>query len=101
MTLPWMRSLPKAACWIENGRLFQAGRLLFLHQLLPDRLGRPRLIQGIEMQPGRAAGQQALAQIGHDLETESPDRFAVVAEAGEFQAYPARNLGAAHVRKAH
>ncbi len=53
------------------------------------------------MQARRAAGQQPFAQRRHHIQAEGLDRRAVVAEAGQLQAHPARDLGAAHVGEAH
>lgn len=58
------------------------------------------LIHRIEMQAGRTAGEQALAQPGDEVEAEGANRFGVVAEAFEGAPHPARQFGAAGVGKA-
>ena len=52
------------------------------------------------MQPRRAFGEQAPAQVGDHLRAEAADRFDVVAVAREPVADPARDLGAAGVGEA-
>jgi len=59
-----------------------------------------RLVHRIEMQARRAALEQALTQFGDDIETESANRIGVVAEALEFFAHPARDIGAAGIGEA-
>ena len=52
------------------------------------------------MQAWRAAGEQAFAQLGHDIETEGADGVGIVAETFELAAHPARQLGTAGIGKA-
>ena len=66
-------------------------------QPLPDRRRQRRLVQRVEVQARRAAREQALAQVGDDVEAERADRCGVVAIAFQPPPDPARNLGAARV----
>src|SRR5687768_15356998 len=68
-------------------------------QALPDRRRESRLVERVEVQPRRAARDEAVAEIGHHVETESADRSRVVAVTFELLPYPARNLRAARIRE--
>ena len=52
------------------------------------------------MQAGRAAGKQALAEVGDEVEAEGADRVGVIAHAFEAAPHPARQLGTAGVGEA-
>jgi DNA helicase HerA-like ATPase len=86
------------SCLDEKGRPGVVQRLK--PQPLADRRGQAGLVQRVEVQARRAAGEQALAQFGHHVEAEGADRRAVVAEALELAAHPARDLRAAGIREA-
>src|SRR5512145_1313052 len=67
---------------------------------LPDGGGEPGLVHRVEVQAGRALREQAVAEVGDDVEPEAADRGGVVAEALQLEADPARDLGAAGVGEA-
>jgi hypothetical protein len=58
------------------------------------------LVHRVKVQPRCARHQQLIAQVGHHVQAECADRFAVVAVALQAQPDPARDLGAAGVGKA-
>lgn len=58
------------------------------------------MVEGVEVQAGRAVVQQVLAQLGDHIHAEGADRGLVVAQFGQAQADPARHFGAAHFREA-
>ncbi len=71
-----------------------------LHAQSPADLGRQRrLVHGVEVQRRRAAGDQALAQRGHDIEAERAHRRGVVHVAFHLQRDPARDLDAVALRE--
>ena len=70
-------------------------------QPLQQRERRGRLVHRVEMQARRTAVRQPLAQVGHHVEPEGPDRRDVVAVSQQPQPDPARDFGAAGIREAH
>src|SRR5207247_7807389 len=95
----WAGGLQGAAPWVFVPRLSPAGATKSKAQALPDGRGRPGLVERVEMQSRRAALEKAVAEVGHDVEPEGLDRSAVVAEALELEAHPARDLRPAGIGK--
>src|SRR4051812_45282855 len=69
-------------------------------QPLPEGRGRTCHVHRVDMQPGRAAGEEAVAEVRHHIHAECLHGRGVVAIALELEAHPARDLGAAGVGEA-
>src|SRR4030095_13760111 len=69
-------------------------------EALPDRRRQRGLIERVEVQSRGAAREEALAELGDDLESERADRRDVVAVAFEAPPNPARDFRAARVGEA-
>src|SRR5690606_23084431 len=70
-------------------------------QVFQDTQRRLRLVHGVEVKPGRAAGEELFAQAGDHFGAEGAQAVAVLAEAGKLVAQPAGDVGAAGVGEAH
>src|SRR5690606_17935040 len=70
-------------------------------QVFQDAQRRLRLVHGVEVKPGCAAGEELFAQAGDHFGAEGAQAVAVLAEAGEFLTQPAGDIGAAGVGEAH
>jgi CheY-like chemotaxis protein len=93
------RSRP-AACARRCAPCCRSGLACRQSQTAAEFQRQPGLVHAVKMQTRRAALDQALAQLGDDVEAEGADRVGIVAEAFELAPHPARNLGAAGVGKA-
>src|SRR3970282_1033431 len=80
--------------------LCEYSRARLQSETLPDLARRAGAVHRVEVQTGRAAGEQLRAQVGGHVQAEGAQRFEVVAEALEALADPARDFGAAAVREA-
>src|SRR5207237_8242980 len=69
-------------------------------QPLPDNRRQAGLVERVEVQARRAMRQQVATQVGDHIEAKGADRSAIITETLQLLADPARDLGAASVRKA-
>src|SRR3989440_5261280 len=69
-------------------------------QPLPDNRRQAGLGERVEEQARQAVRQQVATQVGDHIEAKGADRSAIIAETLQLLADPARDLGAASVRKA-
>src|SRR5438132_10131162 len=88
--------------FFDSNALCRAAIRLFGLQAeaLPDGGGRARLVERVEVKPRRPGREEAVAELRDDVEAEGFDGGAVVAEALELQAHPARQLRPAGIGKA-
>ena len=68
-------------------------------QALPNSAHGPGAIEGIKVQAGCAGLEQAIAEFGGYVETESANGVQILAESLESSANPTGNFGAAGIRK--